>query len=222
MSLTLVMNDFVGDAAFAGFDQACPVKKGREWKTDIKSSETWSEQVNQIVSRPRRHWYINWELLDKAARDKLIEIFDAPRGMGDSFLWLDDDEYLASDILIVADGVKNSYQLKCTYRSGQSYEWEENKYDIVPGGTYAPVVSHNVDGAQTEVESSPGANQFTLDDTTGLLTWAAGHEPSAGILTVTFEYYFRVRWASDFFTDIKNYPRLYQGQDLHIVEKVRY
>jgi uncharacterized protein (TIGR02217 family) len=221
MSLTLVMNTFVGNAAFTGFNQAAPIRKVREWKTDVKAGETWQEQRNQAVSRPRRHWYINWELLDKAARDKLIEIFDAARGMYDTFLWLDDDEYLASSVLIATDGSKTSYQLKDTYRSGASYEWSENKYDIVPGGTYAPVVVHNVSGAQTEVASSPGANQFTLDDTTGLLVWSSANKLPAGILTVTFEYYFRVRWFSDEHVDLQTYTRLYQGEDLHIVEVVR-
>lgn len=220
MALALVMNTFVADAAFSGFDQVTPVQKQREWGTDVATYATWCEQRNQWAPRPRRHWFINWELLDKAGRDKLIELFDAAKARYDTFLWLDDDEYLASAVVIATNGTAASYQLKQNYRNGESYQWTENKKDIVPGTIYAPVVVHSVDGPQTEVAAAPGANQYTLNDSTGIMVWSAGNEPSAGYLTCTFEYYFRVRWTKDAHSDVLWQPRLYRGEDLHIVEVV--
>jgi len=221
MSLVLVANDFVGDAAFTGFGQVAPVKRKREWRSDGVQYDNWQEQFNQVSSRPRRHWFINWAVLDEAARDKLVELFDAARGRYDSFLWLDDKEYLASGELITTDGSETQYQLQCTYYSGEDYEWTEDKKDIVPGATYAPVVSHSVDGAQTEVAAPPvNANEFSLDDATGIMTWPDAHPPSAGVLTVTFQYYFRVRFAADVFDDLQERPGLWNASDLHIVERI--
>lgn len=219
MSLALVMNDFVGDAAFAGFDQATPIRKTPEWRTDVVQYDSWREQRNQVASRPRRHWYVNWPMLNQAARDKLIELFHAARGRFDTFLWLDSDEYLASAITINTDGTTLDYQLHATYYAGESYTWNEDKKDIVPGTEYPPVVTHNIDGAQTEVAAAPGANQYTLDDTTGIMSWSAGNAPSAGILTCTFEYYFRVRWTGDAHDDLQFEARLWRARP-HIIEVI--
>ena len=220
MSLTLIANSLVATAGFSGFGEAAPVHKEREWRTDQVGYDTWKEQRNQICTQPRRHWFINWELMNLAARDQLREIFDAARGRYNTFLWLDNDEYLATAALITTDGTENAYQLKCTYHGGESYSWDEDKKDIVPGATYPPVVTHSIDGAQTEVAATPGANEYVLDDTTGIMTWGVGTPPSAGVLSCTFEYYFRVRFAEDADIDMLIHTRLYQRTGLHLVEVI--
>jgi len=217
MSLTLKMKALVEGASFTGFSQGLPVRKIRRWKTDIVKYDSEVEQRGQVLDRPIREWLINWSLMDKAGRDKVREIFDAARGSYDTFLWLDDDEYLASVVSIATDGSDTTYQLKAVYYTGETYEWSEDKKDIVPGSIYAPVVTHSIDGAQTEVPSSPGANQYTLDDTTGVLTFGAA--PSAGVLTCTFEYYFRVRFAEDVLEDTQMASEpLYDYGNLRIME----
>lgn len=204
--MNLVINDFVGDAAFTGFDEALPLKKSFEWKTDRVSYDSGLEQRNQIFERPIRHWSLNWEILDQGARDKLIELFQRAKGSFDTFLYTDREDFLASAVSIATDGVAATYQLVQEYYSGETEAWDENKKDIVPGGTFAPVIAHSIDGAQTEVAAAPGANEFTLDDATGIMTWSGGNEPSAGVLTCTFQFYFRVRFAEDIYTDIQVGP----------------
>ena len=98
MSLSLKMKALMAAAAFDGFDQDLPVRKMRQWRTETVAFDTGIEQRNQIWTRPLRHWLINWSLLDQAARNQLMEIHDAARGAYDTFLWLDDDEYLASTV----------------------------------------------------------------------------------------------------------------------------
>jgi uncharacterized protein (TIGR02217 family) len=220
VSLPLIINSFVGDAAFAGFDEALPLIKEFEWLTDVVQYGAWSEQRNQISTRPRRHWFINWSYMDKAARDKLIELAHAGRGRWETFLLTDSDEFQATTITINTDGTLLNYQLKDTYYSGETYTWDEDKKDIVPGGTFAPVVTHNIDGAQTEVAAAPGANEYTLDDTTGIMSWSAGNAPSAGVLTCTFQYYFRVRFTSDAHRDTMFETDLYRNPSIHVVEVV--
>lgn len=219
MSLTLKAKALVEAAAFTDFGQTTPIRRKYNWRTEQVQYDSGIRQVNQILSRPIREWFVNWTLLDEAARDELVEIFHAARGAYDTFLWLDDKEYLASSVEIATDGSDTTYQLKEVYYSGESYSWEENKHDIVPGDIYAPVVTHSVDGAQTEVEESPGANQFALDDTTGVMTF--GVAPSAGVLTCTFQYYFRVGFAEDAYEDIQlHVGPLFSRPDLHIVEEL--
>lgn len=221
MSLSLVLNDFVGDAAFADFDQTEPIRKHFEWKTDLVEYDNMIQQRNKIMTRPRRHWFVNWTVLDLAARNKLKEIFHAAAGQYDTFLWLDSDDFLASAQTIATDGSATTYQLAATYYSGETYEWSEDKKDIVPGGTYQPVVTHNIDGAQTEVQVNPpnNADEYYLDDTTGIMTWKAASPPSVGVLTCTFQYYFRVQFAMDILEDNLIYPApIYRPGELHLIE----
>ena len=220
MTLAINMKSFVTDASFAGFDETTPVRKVRERRSDLVSYGTFKEQRNIISSRPRRHWFINWSLLDKAGRDKLIEMHDAGEGRAQEFWWLDSDEFLATAQTITTSGTAITFQLINVYRPGKTYTWTENKNAIVPSAVYAPVVTHSIDGAQTEVAAAPGANQYVLDDDTGIMTWGAATPPSAGTLTCTFQYYFRVRFAQDTLEDLMIHTRLYSNPELHIVEVV--
>lgn len=211
MSLTFDMKAEVEAVAFTGFDQSAPIRKTRAWRTDVVNFDSGVEQRQQVLDQPIRAWSVNWSLMDEAARNKLKEIHDAARGSYETFLWLDDDEYLASAEQITTDGVETDYQLVATYFSGETYEWTETKKDIVPSSIYAPVITHSVDGAQTE------GVDYTLDDATGILIF--GSAPSAGVLSCTYEYYFRVRFADDVYNDLQFAAGpLYSASDLQIVE----
>jgi len=217
----IILNSFVGDAAFTGFDETEPLRKIFEWKTDVVVFDSRKEQRNQILSRPIRHWFINWEILDQGARDKLIELFQRSKGRYDTFLYTDREDYLASAVTIPTDGTEATYQLIQEYYDGETEAWQENRKDIVAGGTYAPVVTHSVDGAQTEVAAAPAANKFTLDDTTGIMTWSGGNEPSSGVLTCTFQFYFRVRFAIDSYEDLQiACTPIWRANELHLIEVI--
>lgn len=221
MALNIALKAVVELAAFDGFGQQNPVRKVRNWKTEAVEFDSGVRQALSVLDQPVREWFINWSLLDEGGQDAVRRVFDAARGRGETFLWLDDKEYLCSGEEITTDGAETQYQLVCTYHGGESYEWTETKTDIVAGSIYPPTVTHSVDGAQTEVQVNPptDANTFYLDDTTGIMVWPEAHPPSAGVLTVTFEYYFRVWFAEDSWEDIQGYPGpLYAGSELHIVE----
>ena len=211
MSLTFDMKAEVTAVAFAGFDQSAPIRKSRAWRTDVIGFDSGIEQRQQVFDQPIRGWSVNWSILDQAARDKLKEIHDAARGSFDTFLWLDDDEYLATAEQIATDGSETSYQLQATYFSGETYEWTEEKKDIVPSSIYAPVITHSVDGAQTE------GVDYTLDDATGILVF--GSAPSAGVLSCTFQYYYRVRFTEDVYDDLQFAAgRLFSASGIEIME----
>jgi len=204
------------------FDQADPTRKRLVWRTDISSYDSGKEQRNQVWSSPLRVWTLNYSMLPKANRDEIIEYFQKAHGRLGEFLHKDSDDYLCTGEQITTDGVSATYQLCKTYYVGETGAWTEDKKDIVPGDIYQPVVTHSVDGAQTEMDSPPvGANKYSLDDTTGIMEWEAGNEPSAGILTCTYQFYFRVRFVDDNYLDVMMYPGVYSKETLDIIEVKR-
>jgi len=215
--MNLVLSDFVNP----DYGQKYPVEMVFEWCTDIVPLGL-KEQANEVWPQPKRHWFVDWAAIKTGPRAKLNEIFNRARGRANTFLWKDTDDYLCTAEQIATDGTAAAYQLCKTYHTGETEKWTEDKKDIVPGGVFAPIVTHSIDGAQTEVAANPGADQFTLDDTTGIMTWATGNKPSAGVLTVTFQFYFRVRWTFDKFTDSQFAPGLWRmkEQGPHIVEVI--
>ncbi len=216
--MDIVLNDVLAAAGFSGFDEIHPLRKSFQWITERVLYDSRKEQRNQILSRPIRHWWLNYAILDQDTRDALIEVFQRAAGRYRSFLYTDREDYQATAVTIATDGTTATYQLIQTYYPGETETWDEDKKDIVPGGTFAPVVTHNIDGAQTEVAAAPGANEYTLDDTTGIMTWSGGNEPSAGILTCTFRFYFRVIFAMDLHVDLQPYPDLWRARGVHIHE----
>ena len=204
--MELVLNDFVGDAAYIGFDQANPERTDFQWKTDIARFDNAKEQRNQILEQPVRSWRINWPFLDLAARDKLIEIFQRAKGMFDTFLWADrtDFETSLTDWSHVLSTGDATTQLQKTYYIGETEAWTEDKKNIQPSAKFAPIIK--VDAA-TKTEGV----DFTLDDTTGVITWT-GFSPTDGeVLTANYYFYFRVRFDFDAHEDIKSEATFYES-----------
>ena len=221
--LIILLNDYVGGAAYSGFGQQYPVSKSFEWRTDRVAYDSGREQRNQIWSRPIRRWQINWQVMDEAARDRLIEVFHRSRGMLRTFLWRDRDDYRASNIQIATNGVTTQYQLEQTYFANEAETWGEDKKDIAPETVYAPVIYHSVGGLQTRTVLNPpaAANQFFLDDRDGMLIWKAANPPAAGTLSCTFEFYFRVRFDYDEHTDVMFTGDYWRAEGLTLVEVIQ-
>jgi uncharacterized protein (TIGR02217 family) len=211
--MEIELKDFINPQ----YGEQYPVRVDYQWATDVVSKGRTSQR-NQIWSQPRRHWFINYEALTKTGRDKFLEMFHRAAGRYRTFLLRDVDDFLCSGEAITTDGTTATYQLCKTYYPGESESWTENKKNIMPSGIFAPVVTHSVDGAQTEVAAAPGANEFTLSDTTGIMTWSGGNEPSVGTLTVTFQFYFRVRFDFDRHSDIKYLPDYWRAEGIHLIE----
>lgn len=214
---SLVLSDFVNPE----YGRSYPVEMRKQWSTDVVPLGL-REQRNEIWPQPKRHWFVNWPALSEQTNDKLTEMFDRGRGRANPFLWRDHKDYLCAAEAIATDGSAATYQLAKTYYSGETESWTEDKTAIMPGGIYQPVVTHDVDGVQTEVAAGPGADEFTLNDDTGIMTWSGGNEPSAGVLTVTFQFYFRVRWTFDEHIDSQFAPDWWRMADRgpHLIEVV--
>jgi uncharacterized protein (TIGR02217 family) len=173
-----------------------PVRKEFTWATDVISYGL-TEQRNQLWSRPRRLWHINYAGLKTAARDKLDELFGRAAGRYRLFNILDRHDYACglTDWSYTAAGGETTVQLAKDYYGSETETWQENKIAIVPGTTYAPTVKLD---AATFTEGT----EYTLDDTTGIIDFASGSAPngalSAGeVVTADYRFFFKVRFLSD-------------------------
>lgn len=182
---------------FIKWYQQEPVEKTFEWKTDVVEYDNKNNQRNRVWSTPRRHWFLNFVFMEKRIRDRIIEIFNRAKGMYDSFLLKDEDDYSATSIF-VGDGETKTFQLeKYYYPISDDFDeigWTESKEDIKDG-----TVSVKFD----EVSQPTG---WSVGCTTGIITFDSA--PGNGVaIEVSFEFYFRVIFAKDIYLDRKIWPR---------------
>ena len=187
-----------------------PVEKTFEWKTDVVEYDNKNNQRNQVWSAPKRHWFINLAFMKKKARDRVIEFFNRAKGRGNSFLYKDEDDYSAVCDL-AGDGVTKIFQLEKVYypisNDFSEIGWTEDKDDIKSG-----TVTVTIGG-------TPLTTGWTVDYTTGLITFTNAPANQAAV-QVSFEFYFRVIFASDTYKDTKLYPSnvRYESEILELVE----
>ena len=218
MAINLVINDFVGDASFIGFDETEPLRKEIEFVTDVVGYDSGKEQRNQIMEQPRRRWPLNWAILDLAGRDKLLELYQRAKGRYEEFLLADRWDYECSltDWSYTAAGAETTTQLKKSYYNGETEEWTETKTKVQPSAKFAPIIKID---AVTKTEG----NHFTLDDTTGIIDWAGGGAPvgalGAGeVVTANYYFYFRVRFDTDRHVDVMSHAAVWAASGLQLLE----
>ena len=199
------------------FGEQYPARMEFEWATDLVSYGQKSQR-NQLWAQPTRHWYINYEALTKAGRDKFLEIFNRAHGRARTFLLADKDDFActAAECSITATAGDTTTQLIKSYFPVETETWDEDKKKIVPSGIYAPSVWLDA-AAKTE------GTHFTLDDTTGIIDWTGGSAPNGAmgggeVITADYHFYFQVRFDFDRHADIRNIPDHWQATGIHLVE----
>lgn len=202
------MNTVILD--FINWFEKDPVEKTLEWKTDVVEYDNKNNQRNQVWSAPRRHWFINLATMKKRARDRVIEFFNRAKGMGNSFLYKDEDDYSAVCDFVGTSG-SGIFQLeKIYYPISDDFSeigWVEEKEDIKSSSVVVTV------------DGSPLASSWTVDENTGLITFTGGIS-SGSAVHVAYEFYFRVVFAVDTYKDTKLYPShpYYESEVLELVE----
>ena len=198
------MNTVVLD--FIKWYQAEPVEKTFEWKTDVVEYDNKNNQRNAVWSSPRRHWFINFAFMEKRIRDRIIEIFNRSRGMYDSSLLKDEDDYSAiADF--AGDGGTKTFQLYKTYYPLTAETWSEDKKDIKEG-----TVTVKIDG-------TPQPAGWSVNYTTGIITFDTAPANEA-VIEISFQFYFRVIFATDTYKDTKIWPKNthYTSEILELIE----
>ena len=104
------------------------------------------------------------------------------------------------------------FELSHTYYSGEDYEFEEPKKDIVDGSQVVTVAA----GAVTE------GVDYTFSDTTGIIIFTDAATPTNGqVVAVDFEFYYRVRFTQDTFEIANIAGGYYDPDDIWLKELKR-
>ena len=175
-----------------------PLRMRSEWRTDVVNYDSSGvEQRNQVWSKPRRSWALPYSVLTLTQRNELFELAQRAKGRTSTFLFEDpyDHECLISDCSITAIAAQVDFQLDKDYYPGETETWTENKIKIQPSTIYQPYIE--VDGA-AQVEG--GGDDYTLDDTTGIVTFGGAHGAGA-VITANYYFYYKVRFVSDAYVE---------------------
>lgn len=169
---------------------------GPERRTDIVTLASGYEERNTPWAQSRRRYNAGYALSTLDDIHALIAFFEARQGRLYGFRFRDalDCKSCApsaapsptDQTIGVADGTLAAFQLMKTYVSGsQSY-----------ARTIAKPVSGSVRIAVDGVEKTLGMD-FSVDTTTGIITFLAGHIPASGAVTAGFMFDVPVRFDTD-------------------------
>lgn len=173
-----------------------PALLGLGWS--VKRSEIWVTRSQESVSGkevriadwtfPRHEWELTFEHLlqgslngqTRADFASLSGFFNLRQGMFDSWLYQDvDDNAVTDQIIAVGDGTTTAFQLIRSF-----------------GNFVEPMLAPNVITNVKVANSVQSPGTYSVDSTTGILTFNAAPANAAGI-TATFSYFFRCRFLED-------------------------
>lgn len=168
---------------------------GPERRTDVVTLANGFEERNTPWAHSRRRYDAGLGMRSLDDIETLIAFFEARRGQMYGFRWKDWSDFKSSgasaepafgdQVIAIADGVTEVFQLVKTYRSGAF--------------TYARPITKPVAGTVRvgiEQDEMAEAIDYTLDVTTGLVTFV--HPPAPGQEIVAgFEFDVPVRFDTD-------------------------
>lgn len=199
-------------------DVALGAKGGPERRTDIVTLRSGAEERNAIWADGRRKYQAGYGIKCFAQLETVLNFFETQRGRLCGFRWKDRFDYrscasphapAAGDVILGSgDGTTASFQLVKAYGgSGSPYVRSIRK-------PVAGSVLVAVDGV-----AKVNGVAWTVDATTGLVTFLPGHLPPAGsTVTAGFEFDVPVRFDTDFLEVDIGYFEAGQIPNIPIVE----
>ena len=183
---------------------------GPMYSTQINSGFSGYEQRNQNWAQSRAAWTVNFENKPQSEYQNLLAFFHAARGMANSFRLYDmADNAVVGQAIGVGDGTTASFQLIKTYvfslvaneitRPVQKPITSRVKdfYGNALTDTVNVYVNAGLQGHNAGYVAGGGA-AYTLDETTGIITFQSGHIPTGGqIITADFGFHWPVRFDLD-------------------------
>ena len=180
-------------------DVALGAKGGPERRTDIVTLRSGAEERNTIWADGRRKYQAGYGVKSFAQLEAVLHFFEAQRGRLTGFRWKDRFDYRscaspaapsATDMpLGIGDGTTAAFQLAKVYGAGS-------------GAPYSRLIKKPVAGTvlvAVNGVSVPQTTAWTVDTTTGLVTFLAGQIPAVGaVLTAGFEFDVPVRFDTDY------------------------
>lgn len=178
-------------------DVALGARGGPQRRTDVVTLGSGREERNTRWAHSRRRWDAGYGVKTLAALTAIVAFFEERRGRLYGFRWRDrlDHSSTAPDtpispidqVLGSGDGTRDSFQLVKTY-----------------GGAFSPYVRPITKPVPGSVRVAVGGveksedTDFTLETTSGIITFLPGHIPSAGAaVTAGFLFDVPVRFDAD-------------------------
>jgi uncharacterized protein (TIGR02217 family) len=183
---------------------------GPGYNTSINSGFSGYEQRNQNWAQSRGAWTVSFENKLPADYQALLALFHAVRGRANGFRLFDPTDYSGTGQYIgTGDGSTRTFQLQKTYTFPlSSYQVvrpiQKPITTLVPDfygvNSYTDTVVVYDNGVlrahNAGYHSGGGAAYYTLDETTGVITFNVA--PTAGhIITADFQFHWPVRFALD-------------------------
>jgi uncharacterized protein (TIGR02217 family) len=170
---------------------------GPERRTDVVVLGSGAEERNARWANSRRSWNAGWGVKSLDDLHAVIAFFEERRGRLHGFRWRDPMDFkscppeatpTALDQPIGSgDGATATFQLTKTYGSAFN-PWPRDIRKPVAGTVLVAVAG---------VTQTP-ATDYTVDHTTGIVTFATGHIPGVGqSITAGFEFDVPVRFDTD-------------------------
>lgn len=179
-------------------DVALGARGGPERRTDVVTLRSGAEERNAIWADSRRKYQAGYGVKSFAQLEAVLAFFEAQRGRLYGFRWKDRFDYRScasphapgplDQQIGIGDGTTAVWQLSKTYSAG--------------GTPYVRPIRKPVAGAVTLAVNGTAVvigTGFTVETTTGLVTFLAGHIPPSGaIITAGFQFDVPVRFDTDY------------------------
>jgi uncharacterized protein (TIGR02217 family) len=170
---------------------------GPERRTDVVVLGSGHEERNARWADSRRTYNAGYGVKSLDDLHAVIAFFEERRGRLYGFRWRDHLDWKSSppqaavspldQVLGTGDGTRTVFQLAKTYGSGFA-PWTREIHKPVAGSVRVAVAG---------TERSEGT-AFTIDPSTGRVTFLAGHVPATGaVVTAGFEFDVPVRFDTD-------------------------
>lgn len=167
MTSTFVEQQFPSDISYGS-------KGGSGFSTSVFETTSGYEQRNINWSKSRGEWDISYGVRDKGDMDAVVNFFMAMQGKAYAFRFKDWADYQITNQQIgTGDGTTLAFQLVKVYGVGTQTYVRTIKKPV--SGTMLAIL---VNGAPASVSN------YSVDYTTGIITFAAGHAPGAGYAVV--------------------------------------
>ncbi|MCW6510988.1 DUF2460 domain-containing protein [Lichenifustis flavocetrariae] len=179
-------------------DVALGARGGPERRTDVVTLRSGAEERNSLWADARRKYQAGYGVKSFAQLEAVLAFFEAQRGRLYGFRWKDRFDYrscaspqapgMLDQLIGTGDGTTAVWQLTKTYAAGLTPYVRPIRKPVV--GT----VSVAVGGVAVTIGTG-----FTVDVTTGLVTFVPGHIPAAGAaITAGFQFDVPVRFDTDY------------------------
>lgn len=200
-------------------DVALGARGGPERRTDIVTLRSGAEERNSIWADGRRKYQAGYGIKSFAQLEAVLNFFEAQRGRLCGFRWKDRFDYRscpspqspsALDVGIgTGDASTAVFQLIKPYGGAAGTQYLRMIRKPVAGTVRVAVNGNAV----------PIGTSWTVDTTTGLVTFVPGHVPSGGAaVTAGFEFDVPVRFDTDYLEVDLGYFEAGQIPNIPIIE----